>query len=72
MRAIVLGPKDSMQSEEGEGPRGTPSFGINREKEELQRELRAIRRVGGNEGRFFKEGEANGIRGQKGIKQHKE
>lgn len=72
MRAIVLGRKDSMQSEEEEGPRGTPSFGINREKEELQRELRAISRVGRNEGRFFKEGEANGIRCQKVIKQHKE
>lgn len=61
-----------MNHEKREGPRGTASLGIKGEKEELQRDLKAIRRVGENEGRFFKERVAKGVRCQRDTKQHKE
>lgn len=60
-----------MRSEKA-GPSGTPSFGINAEKKELERELRAIRKTGGNLGTFFKEREVNSIRCRKDIKLHKD
>lgn len=72
LRVTVLSSKNSMQSEDGKELRGTLSFGINGEKEGLQRELRAIIRVGENKGKFFKEGKAKDFRCHKDIKQHKE
>ena len=72
LRVTVLSSKNSMQSEDGKELRGTLSFGINGEKEGLQRELRAILRVGENKGKFFKEGKAKDFRCHKDIKQHKE
>lgn len=42
-----------MRSEKG-GPSGTPSFGINAEKKELERELRAVRKQEETWGRFSK------------------
>ena len=60
-----------MQNGEKEGSRGTPWFRIIAGKEELQRELWAIRKAEENQGKFFKAGETNSIRYQRDIKQHK-